>query len=69
MLMVRTCVCCIAWVGARLNVDIGTVPAAVHTFGLCEGTLGTHHHQVADGQLSVVITALARTDGAVSCIT
>lgn len=48
MLVEGAGVCRVTWVGARLYVDICTIPAAVYTFGLCEDTLGAYHHQVAD---------------------
>ena len=69
MLMIGASICRIAWMGAKLHVDIRAVPAAVHTLGLCEDTLGTYHHQVADGQRAVNVIAIARTDGSVSSIT
>ena len=62
MFMVGACICRIALVSARLHAGIRAVPAAVHALGLCKDTLGAYHHQVGDGQLSVIVAAASRTE-------
>ena len=69
MLMIRTSISCVAWVVAKLHVDIRAVPAHIMAFYSSGYALGTYHHQVADGQRTVRVAAVARTDGSVSGIT
>ena len=43
MLMIGTCICRIAWMGAKLHVDICTVPAHIVAFYFSGHALGMYH--------------------------
>ena len=48
---------------ARLNADLRAVPAHVFTFDSISHTFGADHHLVANSQRTVVVAAVAGTDG------
>ena len=69
MFVIGASICGIARMCAKLHVDIRAVPAHIMAFYSSSYALGTYHHQVADGQRTVRVAAVARTDGSVSGIT
>ena len=54
--------------GTRLDANLRAIPAHATTFYRNGHALGTDHHGVADGELTVFVAAFARANGTSRCV-